>query len=320
MKIAKEQAESLRHSILEDNKILYCMKGRPCTETTMCWGLECGDGWLNPIERMSKSLEGLNYLFYPRFRVRVQMDQVKEKFATLTCYYSIVCDPPKWMCIWHDFFQRLFDKIKKTDFKFVEVLDKDAYEEVVEEELKMREEFEKEKKSCARISNVDVYEKDGKFIRRAVYDHPKKTHRVPTRHKLLFKLLNCRYSIENLPARVFNFKPSHSQLCISEMLEDKVRAIVSKAEKECYKICEYCGAYISDESSYSPRCTTRGYIQYLCKDCAAETKNEYIMQGAVYREGREIMSKKDYAAEKAKIEAKFKAAQEDGVEELDDED
>lgn len=317
MKMNKENIKKLRHSILHDNKMLYCMHDRSCMETCMCWGLECGDGWLQPIDDMSKALEGLNHIFYPKFRVRVQMDQVKEKFGLLTCHYSVISDPSKWMCIWHSLFQKLFDKIAKLDFKLVEVLDKDAYDEVVEKELSSREEFENEKKAIANCDNVEVLERDGKFIRKATYHHYKKTHHEATQHRWLFKLLSIRWKIENFPMTLFNFSPSHKQKCISHIVDEKARAIVQKAEKDCYEVCEQCGHYISDESDYLPRCTTRGWISYLCQDCADKTGQQYIMNGAVWQNGKEVMSKKQYAEEKAKIEERFKKAQE---EEEDNED
>ena len=206
------------------------------------------------------------------------------------------------------------------DFKKIEVLDKDAYDEVVEKELKTREEFEKEKKENRNCSNVEVFERDGKFIRKAIYQHFKKTHMEATKHKILYWLLNRRYFIENWPSRFFDFEPTHKQQCVSQLLEKKAKDIVQKAEKDCYEVCEYCGHYISSKSKYSPRCTTRGWIAYLCKDCADKTGQQYIMDGSVWQDGKEIMTKKQYAEEKAKIEERFKAAQEDDdLEEIDDE-
>ena len=315
-----EEFEKLKQDILNENKMLYCMHSHSCMETCMCWGLEIEKGWIRIVDDMSKALEALNYMFYPKFRVRVQMDQVKSKFACLTCYYSVVSDPPRWICAWHDFSQWVFGKISKLDFRRIEVLDKDAYEEVVEKELATKEEFENEKKLCKNCSNVQVFERDGKFIRKATYQHFKKTHMEATKHKFLYWLLSRRYSIENWLSNLFNVHPSYKQRCISEIVEEKAKAIVQKAEKECYGVCEHCGHYISDESRYSPRCITRGWISYLCHECADKTGQQYVMDGSVWQDGKEIMTKKQYAEECAKIEARFKAAQEDDSKDIDDED
>ena len=316
MKLSDEDFEKLEHEILTKNKMLYCMHSRSCIETCMCWGLEIQKGWINIVDDMSKSLEALNYMFYPKFRVRVQMDQLKSKYATLHAYFSVVADPPKWMCIWHDAFQNVFDRIARLDFKKAEVLDRDAYDEVVEKELATKEEFEKEKKFAKNCSNVEVFEKDGKFIKKATYERCKQVHYVATKHKALYWLLSKGHAIENWPMMFFNFEPSYAQKCIHELLEEKANAIVQKAEKDCYEVCEHCGHCISDESDYSPRCTTRGWIAYLCQDCADKTGQPYIMNGSVWQDGKEVMSKKEYAKEKADIEERFKKAQK----KLDDED
>ena len=44
------------------------------------------------------------------------------------------------------------------------------------------------------------------------------------------------------------------------------------------------------------------------------------MNGSVWQAGKEVMTKKQYAEEKAKIDAAYHAAQEDSKEEMDDED
>lgn len=287
--------------ILEDNEILYKMHSRPMNETCMCWGLDVPDAWLPVVDRMSKSLEALNLLFYPRFRVRIQMDQVKDKWAQLTCYHSIAYDPPRWMCRWHDMFQYVFDKLARVDYKFKTVVDQEAYDEVKEETIASREQFEEEKKKHEHCCNVEIFEKDGKFIKKATYHRCAKCHSEPTKHKLLHKLLKTRWLIEDLPARIFMFEPSHEQICIGELLDAKAYEIVAKAEKECTEMCEQCGHHISDESEYSPRCTTRGWVSYLCKECADKSGQRYAMNGAVWQNGKEVLSKQEYAEECAKF-------------------
>ena len=296
----------LKDDILRNNKMLYCMYDRSCMETCMCWGLEIDNGWLNIVDEMSMALEGLNYIFYPKFRVRVQMDQLKSKYGTLHAYYSVVADPPKWMCIWQKMVQKAFDKISKLDFKRVKVLDRDAYNEVVEEELATREEFEKEKIASKNCSNVDVFERDGKFIKKATYSHFRKTHMEATKHRFLWWLLDRRHYVANWPVNFFNVEPTYVQRCVSNLIEEKARAIVHKAEKDCYGVCERCGRSISDESSYSPRCTTCGWTSYLCQSCADKTGSHYMMGSSIWQDGKEIMTKKEYTAYKAKIEERFR--------------
>ena len=132
-----------------------------------------------------------------------------------------------------------------------------------------------------------------------------------TKHRFLQWLLNRRYLIENWPVNFFNIEPTHAQRCVITLVEEKARTIVQKAEKDCYDVCEHCGHYISDKSIYSPRCTTRGWIAYLCQNCADKTGRQYIMNGSIWQDGKEIMTKKEYAVEKAKIEERFRKKQEE---------
>ena len=274
--------------------MLYCMYKRPCSETTMCWGLECQDGWLSTIDIMSKKLEGLNMLFYPKFRVRIRMDQVKEKFGYLTCYHTIVCDPPKWVCFWRRFWEKVFNRVSKINFKMLEVLDEFEHDDVSIKEIPTKEEFEEEKDHYKNCSNVDVYEQDGKYYSKTVYHRYRKTHHIPTKHKWLYHIYEKRYMIVNWPINIFNIEKTHIQSCIEEILDAKAYEIINDAVKNAHEHCEICGKSIYDDSKWSPKCRTMGYIRYLCKDCANEDGKSYVMNGAVWQNGKVIVSKEDY--------------------------
>jgi len=67
------------------------------TETAMCWGFSCGDGWYNilnllmsniqhHIDHNNKNFEK-GYTQYKQVP-QVTLDQVKEKFGTLRFYYT----------------------------------------------------------------------------------------------------------------------------------------------------------------------------------------------------------------------------------------
>ena len=88
----KKKDWSLANEIMDKCSILYCMKDKPMTQTTMFWGLECGVGWFEVLNEASCKLEALNLIYYPKYKVRIQADQVKEKFGHLTFYFSVVCD------------------------------------------------------------------------------------------------------------------------------------------------------------------------------------------------------------------------------------
>lgn len=69
---------------------LYADRNKPMTQTCMCWGFECGDGWFDLIFKLSKAIEaeaeksGLTKSsdLWPR------AEQVKEKYGTLRFYVA----------------------------------------------------------------------------------------------------------------------------------------------------------------------------------------------------------------------------------------
>lgn len=60
------------------------------TETCMCWGFECADGWYNILDRLMGSIQNhLDWQNRNEEKVKqVTLDQVKEKFGTLRFYYT----------------------------------------------------------------------------------------------------------------------------------------------------------------------------------------------------------------------------------------
>jgi hypothetical protein len=67
------------------------------TETCMCWGFECGDGWYNILNLLMSNIQHHidwnNKNFekgYKQYKQvpQVTLDQVKEKFGTLRFYYT----------------------------------------------------------------------------------------------------------------------------------------------------------------------------------------------------------------------------------------
>jgi hypothetical protein len=62
----------------------------PMTETCMCWGFTCGDGWFNILDQLMGNIQhhidwkNRNGEVVPQ----VTLDQVKEKFGTLRFYYT----------------------------------------------------------------------------------------------------------------------------------------------------------------------------------------------------------------------------------------
>ena len=60
------------------------------TETCMCWGFECDDGWFNILNQLMVNIQ--NHIDWKNREKevvpQVTLDQVKEKFGTLRFYYT----------------------------------------------------------------------------------------------------------------------------------------------------------------------------------------------------------------------------------------
>lgn len=69
---------------------IFCNRHAPMTQTAMCWGFDCGDGWYNIIDAVCVMIQNrernnkLNNVVMPP----VIATQVKEKYGTLRFYYT----------------------------------------------------------------------------------------------------------------------------------------------------------------------------------------------------------------------------------------
>ena len=299
----KDMLEKLRQSIISDNPILFKDAHRPMSETCMCWGLECGDGWLYPLSDGCAQLEGLNSIFYKMFRVRVQADQVKEKFGTLRFYTTVCIDPPRIVCWYEHLIEKLFDILCSKDYKFKTVVDQEAWKETLTEVYTDKEKFDKEAAEN-RACNV-FYTKDaaGKMLKLTMFEHCQKTHQEPQQHKLLFWVSKHKWKTMGIMRRILCLNPSKVQCAAAALLDMLQRKIIQEVEHECFNTCERCGRRIG--SSYSPRCETVGWTTYICTDCADKTKENYYKNGELWKEGKMVLSKEDVEAKMNKAKNEF---------------
>jgi len=72
--------KELTDKLYANYKGLFSRKDLPMSQTCMCWGIECGDGWYDLINELCGKLAAL----HPNIRA----DQVKEKYGTLRFYIS----------------------------------------------------------------------------------------------------------------------------------------------------------------------------------------------------------------------------------------
>lgn len=159
----KQSEEENRYDkLMKEFPILYKQRTLPMSETCMCWGIECSEGWYRPLHDLSNKLESLNETFGKTYGFEIQAVQVKEKYGTLHFYWDI-------------------------------------------------------------------------------------------------------YKIDKEPTKLSYFNGI-------------VENIVKEAEDQCFNTCEECGKSIGLEPFAYPKCETKGWITYLCEDCAKKRKSEYLIQ------------------------------------------
>lgn len=77
--------QELENKLYEKYPDIFCQKDLPASETCMCWGFECGDGWYNLIDSACALISHqIKYNKCPP----VEYTQVKEKFGGLRIYYT----------------------------------------------------------------------------------------------------------------------------------------------------------------------------------------------------------------------------------------
>lgn len=79
----------LQEKLFKDHPDIFQQKDLPMSQTCMCWGIECGDGWYPIIKSLCLAIENIKYNYKG---VHVFATQVKEKYGTLRFYYSMRLD------------------------------------------------------------------------------------------------------------------------------------------------------------------------------------------------------------------------------------
>lgn len=104
--------EKLTKALFEDFPKLYSDKDKSPSETLICFGFECSDGWEPLIRECSEKLEAINNTTTESKWIRAS--QVKEKFATLR-FYIDTCESERmdWATI-RDIISKAEDKSEIT--------------------------------------------------------------------------------------------------------------------------------------------------------------------------------------------------------------
>lgn len=50
--------DELDKALVEKYPLIFADRNKPASETCMCWGFECGDGWYNIIDALCANIQG----------------------------------------------------------------------------------------------------------------------------------------------------------------------------------------------------------------------------------------------------------------------
>ena len=252
--------------MMDNYPILYCMRNKSYMETCMYWGIEAGTGWYSPLKELSEMLESLNKYYYLKYNIRIQADQVKEKYGTLHFYYSVVIDPPKYkrfLALPFSITEDLINKFVHFKFETKRIQMPSVHTEW--------EEINKEKFDLQQVANIKNYEhsefkeENGKYYRSyEIYD-PGKFETILKNHKLLWKIKNLCSKVKY---KFYKFIPTEKQHYIQSVLDSLTQKLIDECEDKCYNICEICGCN-------KDIITTRGWISRICKNCAEKGNKKY---------------------------------------------
>jgi len=79
----------LQKKLLEKYPKIFVQKSLPPSQSLMCFGIECGDGWFNLIDRLCAYLQwGID----KEDELQIEAVQVKEKFGGLRFYIGGASD------------------------------------------------------------------------------------------------------------------------------------------------------------------------------------------------------------------------------------
>lgn len=85
--------DELDNALCEKYPKIFVKRNSPMTETCMCWGFCCGDGWYDILDSLCSQIQNhidwqnKNHEKHPVVE-QVVAEQVKEKFGGLRFYYQ----------------------------------------------------------------------------------------------------------------------------------------------------------------------------------------------------------------------------------------
>lgn len=260
---------------IRDCKILY--KKNHCH-----W--EVKNGWYDLLSEFSYLCEEINIRFYKKYRYRISMDQVKQKYGILRIYATVEKDPCCFITYINDIIYKLISKLDTLDYKFKKINHNNFHSNYLIEIYDTEDEFIKDIKCGSNVTTSKIKDKFIKTIKNSEYTIPVYK---PTKLQILYYI---KKGLEKISNWLFGFPWIHLKKhysaennVIFEYINLKLDKLISKYEHKSENICEECGYVINKK--YDSVCYTTGWITTLCKSCAKKSGNEYEMDGKIYCNG-----------------------------------
>lgn len=79
----------LDKKLCEKYPYIFSQRGMDMSQTAMCWGMQCENGWWNLLDNLCSQLD----LIHKKFGIITVATTVKEKYGVCRFYYSNDVDP-----------------------------------------------------------------------------------------------------------------------------------------------------------------------------------------------------------------------------------
>jgi hypothetical protein len=267
MTINVEYQEKLKETTIKQCSILY---SEPCS-----WAINYG--WYDLVRNFSLECENIHILYYEKYRYRIILEQIKEKYGSLRIYFTIIKDPPKLInCI-----LKVFKKIElylspsTNDYNMKKICDEQPHKKITFSKI--------DKKYSDDMFNKIVNVSDVN-IKTDIVQCMGKYHYVPQKAKFKYHLYNwfnkLIFKIEGL------FQKSSKDDVVYDIIYSKVQDLILDYERRSQNICEQCGFEVGKK--YSKKCVTSGWITILCEQCAKKSNREYYIGKTKYLNGNKL--------------------------------
>jgi rubrerythrin len=237
-------------------------------------------GWFDLLNNFSLSCEEINLFYYDKFRYRIELDEVKEKYGTLRIYFSIIKDPPKLISMVINWLMYIKGKWLSQDivnYQLKKVIDTPRCKKITFEILS---DYNKDE----HCSNENITKINNNYVKTSTVYKFETYHYEAQQYKLRYKLSKLITEIINKLERITFIKDNDNT--IHEILFNKVSELVVQCEKKSAYICEHCG--MNMENTPDIICSTAGYISTLCEHCARKSKRVYYKGNKKFKNGKEI--------------------------------